>query len=62
MHALYDWLGEAKKAYGPRSLELSDEKVMCMNRDQSRDFMNGTKVVWMFKYSRGRLRSAPVRE
>ena len=35
-----------KQAYGVRSLELSDEKVMCTNRGQRTDFVNGAVGLW----------------
>ena len=36
------WLDGVKKECSARSLELSDAKVMCMNRQHWRDFVEAT--------------------
>ena len=36
------WFGGVKKACNARLLELSDAKVMCIEREQCRDFVKGT--------------------
>ena len=37
------WLDELKKACNARSLKLNFANVMCMDREQLKDFVNGAK-------------------
>ena len=36
------WFERVKQAYNARSLELNETKVMCMDCQEWKDFVNGT--------------------